>query len=126
MSAKKCGVCGNTCRSRRAAFALKGGSLKSVLACATCQKDAVLLVSAQPAQRCACGGVAERCAKCADKAADKAKRGAADARSIAKSLRKRAAAYTDKADVDDEKREYTDGLAAGLEQAADYLEKGGW
>ena len=64
------------------------------------------------------------------KAVDGAKRGAADAKKLAKALRNRAKAYAlsrPKPAPDAEPGPgFSEGLEAGLEQAADFLEKGVW
>jgi hypothetical protein len=111
------------------ASVLVDGKLEVGRVCAGCLSGGVTIVVA-PARACACGGKATVCQGCVDKAADKAKRGAADAKALAKKIRDRAKAYARSRPKPAPEAEpgptFSEGLEAGLEQAADFLEKGKW
>ena len=61
-----------------------------------------------------------RPARCLDKAVDKAKHEVAGTKKLAKAIRIRSKLYPREGD------NYTEGLSAGLEMAADFLEGGNW
>jgi len=128
---KRCKPCGKSFRKGARVFVPDAsGRLVGAIVCPACAGRAVCILPAQAGAPCACGEPAAVCSACADKAADKAKRGGADTKKIAKALRLRAKAYEKSGDIPgnpgEDGSEWADGLVAGLEQAADFLEGGAW
>ena len=129
--ATKCKACGGQARKGSGGIAsvLVDGKVVSGRVCGTCLGKAVVLVVA-PVAPCGCGGKASKCSACVAKVVDGAKRGAADAKKLAKALRDRAKAYAmarkGKPVLIEHEDGFADGLEAGLDQAANFLEKGAW
>jgi hypothetical protein len=121
----KCRSCKGLIRkgSGRLAAVIENGKIESGRVCASCIRTAVMIVSQQESA-CTCGKKATTCVACNEKTMDRVKREAADAKALAKLLRKRASAYTWLALSN--VPEFSKGVATGLEQAADFLEKGSW
>ena len=119
--ATKCKACGGQARKGSGGMAsvLVDGKIVAGRVCGACMGKAVVVVAASVAQ-CVCGEKASLCSGCVAAAVDKAKRGAADAPTLAKALRKRAKAY------ENANSEHGEGIGVGLEQAAGFLEKGVW
>lgn len=124
---RKCKACGSPFRKGAAVLMCDRANPKKLtgaIVCPTCAGTAVAILPALPVVKCACGKDAVVCHCCADKGADVAKRMASDAKKLAKALRLRTKAYAKAGQKNQD--EFSDGLAAGLEQAAGYLEKGAW
>lgn len=124
----KCKACGKPCRKGTVstAYVFVGHVLERARLCARCAASAVLILPRQAAGACACGKSATTCGACCDGAVDKAKRETVGVKTIAKTLRQRARAYEAQAQVIRSETEQVrlEGLTQGLEQAADFLEKG--
>ncbi len=123
---RTCRCCGRSFRKGAAVMMCDRTNPKKLvgaIVCPTCAGTAVTILPALPVNKCKCGSDAGICHQCSALETDKARRGAADAKKLAKALRLRAKAYERTATKDDDT---TAGIIVGLEQAADYLEKGNW
>ena len=120
-----CKVCNKTYRKGALAFVMTDKGLKGARVCKGCAGDGVLIVAAHKAPRCSCGKPATTCTHCVEKKQDGERRGAADAGKLAKGIRLRLKAYVASTPTGDAS-DFVQGVAEGLEQAANFLEKGTW
>lgn len=125
---KRCAVCVKPYRSGTIALVKEGADTwKRKRVCGTCAKGGVLVVAgAAAASRCACRKPATTCAGCANEQERRDR--AAQLADLVRKLRAYAKTYA--AAVDErpanERDEYTDGVADGLERAADMVKSGDW
>jgi hypothetical protein len=108
----KCGLCVRVVRKTTLVHAPdETGKLRRVRACSSCASKGITIVPIGGVVRCACGELAKVCANCAS---DKSKR----------DVRKLVAPIVDKLRA--LAKAYPNDRGEGIEQAADYLESGGW
>lgn len=118
----KCAACGNAYRKGTTVYALARGRLRPQRVCARCAAKAISILPAEAASRCACGGLATVCGRCADKRAAKPDR---EAKQIAAKLQSLAKAYRDTFAKTQLEEHDERGRAEGLDQAADIILRGG-
>ncbi len=108
----RCGICARVVRKTTLVHAPgEGGKLRRVRACASCAARGITVVPLGGSTKCGCGALASLCAGCAtDRNKSELRKVVAPA---AEKLRQLAKAYPNE-------------RGEGIEQAADFLESGGW
>lgn len=120
---KRCTICKKPYRSGSIVTVVAAGKAKSVRACASCAKKAVLVYAADGQSACRCGAPATTCAGCAN-ASDRKDRAKAVAGAV-KKLRGILKAFEARnPNPSDEVAGHVEGHVTGLVQAIDVLEAG--
>lgn len=119
MGSVKCTLCQKSFRAGSMVVLERAGKLVRARVCKPCASQAHPMLFRSAGEPCACGGRATKCDHCVETALEGARRKTVDAKALALAIRKRSGAYG-------APDEFTAGLKEGLEQAANFLEKGGW
>ena len=128
MAQRKCKVCSKPYRAGQLVYVGgEGGTFMRAVVCPSCAKKAIALLPTVASSRCGCGNeTATMGAVCAQKAIDKAVRESVDTKALSKMMMLRSRVYRAHSKDTPGDSEYSEGIAAGLEQAANFLEKGNW